>query len=284
MQASAQTALEVPSLDGIGGVLADWMTATAPVAWAPDLSMLAAVSALGALYAGRYVSDGRISTQIYVMGSARDSMVLSHIATATHSINAAIPSRWPDRANLEVCRHLDQDAWKDWLLCGRTCARAFVEWSPIHGRDSVLCLADDGNMQSLVAYARQDTMHGVMVRDLLGRFVFVPATCDRAKRAHFAPAAMPPDIARLLRDHDRQARGGVVRSGTNASDAFSDARQAWRGAGALWDHAETNALKLAMISAISADPIHPIMRQDDADFGIHIISRGIGALAALIER
>ncbi|MBP2303443.1 hypothetical protein [Azospirillum picis] len=282
MQVSAQTALEVSTLDGIGGVLADWMTATVPVAWAPDLSTLAAASVLGALYAGRYFGDDRITTQIYTLGTTTDFDALDHIATVTHALNAAIPAGQPPRAQLSVWREFEEATRTSRSAEADIYTQAVAEWSPTFGRDSVLFLADTSDLKSGATIASRDTARGWWVRELLARFVFVPAASGKDDEPPDVPADLPDEVARALHLHGRLARGGVVRAGTNASDAFADARQAWRGRGPLWAHAETNALKLAMIRAIAADPLEPIMRQDDADFGIRIVSRGIEALEALI--
>lgn len=282
MQVSAQTDLEAPALDGIGGVLADWITGTAPLAWAPDLSTLAAASALGSLYAGRYFSDDRIGTQLYAIGTTADTDALDHIATATNALNAAIPGGQPPRAQLAVWREFEKATSTSRSAEGNIYTRAVAEWSPTFGRDSILFLADAYDLKSGATVASRGTPRGWWVRELLARFVFVPAAGGKDAEPSDVPADLPDALVRALRLHSSLARGGVVRAGTNASDAFAGARQVWRGAGPLWAHAETNALKLAMIRAISTDPLEPIIREDDADFGIRIVSRGIGALQALI--
>ena len=116
-----------------------------------------------------------------------------------------------------------------------------------------------------------------LVEEFVRHAMVVPPGCNLSG-VHMADTSVKPSLMVL---HRTPAAIGLLRGVGGIQDAKIAGD---RVTGKLWSRLAENSTKVAMIRAISRDPEHPTVDDDDVRFGVDLVGRAIGDLAVEVRR
>ncbi|WP_042443046.1 PriCT-2 domain-containing protein [Azospirillum sp. B510] len=116
-----------------------------------------------------------------------------------------------------------------------------------------------------------------LVAEFVRHAMVLPSGCNLSG-VHMADTSVKPS---LMVVHRTPAAMALLRGVGGIQDAKISGD---RVTGKLWSRLAENSTKVAMIRAISRDPEHPTVDDDDVRFGVDLVGRAIGDLAVEVQR